>query len=207
MSFQSFSGEGITQQDTIGSTFASVDVCQDICAISGSVVAPTVELENFTATSANALFINNGFADIRIDHYTVTYLSPPDIPIPPQTVATSVLLPGGTCSSLPDRHCGGDGDCGIAGPCEHVEVPVEVLLYSFVTKSLIVGDQRCPMLGEDSQGNLIIIPGNVTPVSFQTDVTFSGSDETGKRFTVTAGLIGTFSDANTCMASGGGSGG
>ena len=208
MSFQGFSGEGIKQQDTIGNTFADVDVCQDICAISGSILVPTVQLENFTPTSANALFINRGFADSLIDRYTFDYLSPPDLPIPSKTVQTGVLLPGGTCTNLPSRHCGNDGDCGIAGPCNHVEVPVQVLLYDFVTKALLIpAGQNCPMLGEDDQGNLIIIPGDVTPISFQTNVTFFGSDETGKRFTVKTGLLGSFSDANNCTANGSGSGG
>jgi hypothetical protein len=202
MSFQSFTGEGIMQQDIVGNTFAQVDVCQTICAISGDILAPTVVLENFTVTTANALFTNQGFADILLDRYTVTYLSPPDIPIPSRTVQTAVLLPGGSCSTLPNRHCGNDADCGVSGPCQHTQVPVSILLYDFQTKQLILGDQQCPMLSEDNQGNLIVVGGNVTPVSFQTNVTFSGSDETGKRFTVKTGLLGSFFDANNCMDTG-----
>ena len=205
MSFQGFTGEGITQEDTVGNTSADVDLCQDICAISGSLVAPTVELENFTSTTANALFINQGFADILLDRYTVSV--PPQTGIPDRTVQTGVLLPGGTCTTMPSTHCGSDADCGLAGPCNHPEVPVQILLYDFATKAqLIPTGQTCPMLGEDDQGNLIIVPGNVTPFSFQTNVTFSGSDETGKRFTVKSGMFGNFSDANNCMTSGGSGG-
>jgi hypothetical protein len=207
MSFQGFTGVGIKQQDTVGNTSADVDLCQDICAISGSLVAPTVTLENFTSTTANALFVNEGFADILLDRYTVTF--PAGIGIPTRTVQTGVLLPGGTCTSLPNEHCGSDGDCGVSGPCVHPQVAVQVLLYDFATKAqLIPTGQVCPMLGEDNQGNLIIIPGDVTPFSFQTNVSFSGSDETGKRFNVKSGLFGNFADANNCTTSGtGGSGG
>jgi hypothetical protein len=203
MSFQGFTGEGIMQQDVVGNTSADVDLCQDICAISGSILVPTVQLEKFTSTTANALFVNEGFADILLDRYTVTF--PAGLGIPTRTVQTGVLLPGGTCSSLPNTHCGSDADCTFAGPCDHPTVPVQVLLYDFATKAqLIPTGQTCPMLGEDNQGNLIIIPGDVTPFSFQTNLTFSGSDETGKRFTVKTGLFGAFSDANNCTTGSGG---
>jgi hypothetical protein len=206
MSFQEFSGEGIMQQDTITNTAASVDVCQDICSFTIDQVTGvvTTELEQFTETVANAVFINNGTADILLDRYTITYLSPPSLPIPPRTVQTAVLLPGGRCTGLPNRKCGTDADCGIALPCEHTSVDVGVLLYDFATKVLIVGDQQCPTLQEDDQGNVIIVPGDVTPVSFQTNVTFSGSDETGKRFTVKTGILGSFFDANNCTTNGSG---
>src|SRR5215475_11847499 len=190
MSFQAFSGEGITQQDSVFNTSASVDVCQDICAIGGALV--DVQFEAFTETVANALFINNGFADILIDRYTVSI---PGTGIPPRTVQTAVLLPGGRCVSEPTRHCGLDNDCRLNDTCDHVEVPVQVLLYDFTTKELIRGDQRCPELDPE---NLVVIPGNVTPQTAQTNVTFSGSDESGERFTVKTGLVGSFFDANNC---------
>lgn len=207
MSFQGFTGEGIMQQDVVGNTSADVDLCQTICAISGSIVAPTVELEDFTPTTANALFINRGFSDILLDHYTVSYETP-DNAIPPTVVQTGVLLPGGTCNSLPNQHCATDNDCGLLGPCERTEVAVEISLYSLAIKELIRPEKEtCPSLGQDDQGDLIIIPGDVTPFSFQTNVTFSGSDESGNRFNVHAGILGNFSDANNCTTMGGGGSG
>ena len=34
--------------------------------------------------------------------------------------------------------------------CEHVETPVEILLYNFVTKELVRGDARCPAIDSDT---------------------------------------------------------
>ena len=190
MSFQSFTGEGITQQDSVLNTGASVDVCQSICAIGGALV--DVQFETFTETYANAVFINNGTADILIDRYTVSI---PGSGIPSRTVQTAVLLPGGRCGNTPNLHCGLDNDCLVGDSCDHVSVPVQVLLYDFTTKELIRGDQRCPTLDPD---NLVVIPGTVTPETFQTNVQFSGSDETSERFSVKTGLVGSFFDANNC---------
>jgi hypothetical protein len=195
MSFVGFTDDGITQQDTIGSTFAEVDVCPSICAIGGLFV--DIEFESFTETSANAIFVNNGTADILLDTYRV------DIPgsgLPAREVDTAVLLPGGRCLNSPTFHCGFDTDCGTQGLCFHEQVPVQVLLYDFIDKELLRGDQRCPQLNLD---DLTIIPGDVTPMRYQTNLTFSGSDETGERFTVKAGLAGTFFDANNCGDTGG----
>ena len=49
----------------------------------------------------------------------------------------------------------------------------------------------------------VILPGTVIPQTFQTNITFSGSDESGERFTVDAGLAADFFDANNCDTSGG----
>jgi hypothetical protein len=172
-------------------TGASVDVCQSICAIGGLLI--DVDFEAFTETYANAVFVNNGTADILIDRYTVSI---PGSGIPSRTVQTAVLVPGGRCAGASTVHCGLDADCGVlGGRCEHDEVSVQVLLYDFTTKELIRGDQRCPTLDPD---NLVVIPGNVTPETFQTNVTFSSSDETGERFTIKTGLVGSFFDANNC---------
>jgi hypothetical protein len=122
------------------------------------------------------------------------------------TTNTSVLLPGGRCSSLPTRHCGLDRECGLAGPCEHVEVPVEILLYSFSFKAAVVASQEGGCPGVDPLTGLPT-PGNIVPLTLQTSVVFSGSDESGKRFTVTSGLVAGFFDANNCDNTGGNTGG
>jgi hypothetical protein len=192
MSFQGFTGEGLEQQDFVGNTSADVDVCPTICAFTG--LFEDVEFETFTATRANALFVNNGTADIRLDRYTVSI---PGSDLPSRTVETAAIIPGGRCDDSPTQHCGSDSDCGVTGNCVHQEVAVEILLYDFSDKLLIRGDAQCPQLAL-VDGLPVILPGTVLPQTFQTDVTFSGSDESGERFTVSAGLAADFFDANNC---------
>lgn len=192
MQFLGFSGENLEQQDFVGNTSADVDVCPSICAISGDLI--DIEFEEFTETHANAVFMNMGASPILLDRYTVSI---PGSGIPDLTVNTSAILPGGQCSNS-TRQCGSDRDC-LGGLCQHVETSVEILLYSFVTKELIRGDKECPKLDPI---NFIIIPGTVTPVTYQTNVTFSGSDASGERFTIRTGLVGGFFDANNCEDSG-----
>lgn len=196
MSFLGFSGEGIEQQDSVGSTNAEVDVCQDICSISGDLV--DIEFEQYTQTSANALFVNNGTSDILLDRYVVSIQGSG---IPDRTSNVALLLPGGSCSDSPTTECGTDDQCNQGATCEHVETPVQILLFDFVTKELIRGDATCPTI-DFNTGQ--IIPGTVLPVTYQTNVTFSGSDASGERFTVKAGLTAGFFDANNCTSSGGG---
>lgn len=196
MQFLGFSGDGIEQQDLVGNTDADVDVCQSICNLSGDLV--NIEFEMFTQTRANAVFMNMGASPILLDQYTVSI---PGSGVPSRTTSVAVILPGGTCSNSPTRQCGLDSDCSGLGTCEHVETPVEILLYDFVTKELVRGDRRCPTIDYE---NGTIIPGDVIPQTFQTNVTFSGSDASGNRFTVKGGLVAGFFDANNCQNSGGG---
>lgn len=198
MSFLGFSGEGIEQQDAVGTTDADVDVCQSICFVGGDLI--DIEFESFTQTRANAIFLNNGTSDILLDRYTVSI---PSSGIPDRIGNIGVLLPGGSCSDSPSTQCGTDAQCNEGATCEHVEVPVEILLFDFVTKELIRGDATCPTLDFDTG---TIIPGTVLPVTYQTNVTFSGSDASGERFTVEAGLVAGFFDANNCESDNGGGG-
>lgn len=190
MQFITFSGEGIDQQDLVGSTDADVDVCQSICNVSGDLV--DIEFEQFTQTRANAIFMNMGASPILLDKYTVSI---PGSGIPQRTASIAAILAGGTCSNS-SRQCGSDSDCGVLGTCQHVETSVEVLLFDFVTKELVRGDHRCPKINFDTG---TIDPGNVVPQTYQTNVTFSGSDASGKRFTIKAGLVAGFFDANNCQ--------
>jgi hypothetical protein len=197
LSFQGFDDNNIMQEDTVGNTSATVDVCQSFCNIGGGIV--NIELEQFTETYANANFINNGTADIQLQQYTVTI---PNTGIPSRTVNSTLLIPGGRCGTQPNRHCGLDTDCPFADVCDHVEVPVQILLYTFQTKELLVGDATCPRLDFTDPNNPILIPGTVVPKTLQTNVSFRGSDETGKTFKINTGIVGSFFDANNCTTTG-----
>lgn len=196
MSFLQFNDDDITQQDTVDVTAAQVDVCPTICDFGVDGIFGDEVFEQFTETFANAVFVNQGFADILLDHYTVTIHNSD---IPPRTVQSAVLLPGGRCSNSPTSHCGLDRECGL-GQCVQVQTPVTILLFDFIDKQLVVGDAVCP--GVDPLTGLPT-PGTVVPLTKQVTVTFSGSDETGERFTVDTGLVAGFFDANNCDTGGG----
>lgn len=197
MTFIGLTGEGLEQEDFVGTTSADVDVCPTICAFTG--LFEDVETETFTTTRANAIFVNNGTANIRLDSYTVSI---PDSGLPSRTVEMSAILPGGVCSNS-TRQCGVDSDCAGLGICIHDETAIEILLFDFTDKLLIKGDAECPE-PVIIDGVPFITQGTVIPITLQTNITFSGSDESGERFTVTAGLAADFFDANNCDSSGGG---
>jgi hypothetical protein len=117
-------------------------------------------------------------------------------------VQTSVILPGGVCEGTTTQ-CGDDADCGLDSVCNHEESAVEILLFDFQDKVLVIGDATCPE-PIIVDGVPFITPGTVIPQTFQVNVTFSGSDESGERFTVQGGLAADVFDANNCDASGGG---
>lgn len=194
MSFIQFNDDDITQQDTVFTGGAQVDVCPTICDFGVDGIFGDEVFEEFTETFANAVFQNNGTADILLDTYTVTILGSN---IPSRTTTMAALLPGGRCSNSPTTHCGLDNDCGLGAICNQAETPVAISLFNFTDKALLVGDSVCP--GVDPLTGLPT-PGNVLPQTYQVNVTFSGSDESGERFTVKTGLSGSFFDANNCDA-------
>ena len=107
MQFQTFSGEGITQEDLVGNTDADVDVCQSICNFTGDLV--NIEFESFTQTRANAIFMNMGASPILLDKYTVTI---PNSGVPARTAtvaaastATAGCSPPATTSKHRSRCC------------------------------------------------------------------------------------------------------
>lgn len=196
MQFVGYNGEGLGQQDIISSTSAQVDVCQTICSFGEMGIFGDETYEQFTETQANAVFMNLGTSNILLDSYKVQIEGSG---IPPLQGSISAILPGGTCSNS-TRQCGLDSDCGVLATCEHVETTVSVLLYDFITKELVRGDRKCPGVNPINGDP---IPGDVIPQTYQTVVTFSGSDTSGKRFTLKAPLVGTFFDANNCENSSG----
>lgn len=179
LSFQGFSGEEITQEDSVGSTSADVDVCQDPCLEGDTIVG-----EPYTQTRLNAVFVNQGKSDIILDRITV---SVPDSGIPDRTQSISARVIGGRCESNPEQKCAFDDECS-GGSCLHQSTTVNFLLYDFLFKDLVVSGQ-CPT--SDS-------PGSVIAQTLDVKLTFSGTDETEERFTVRARYQSTFADFDNC---------
>ena len=198
MQFLEFNDEDIEQQDIVVATAAQVDVCPTICEFGEGGIFGDEEYEEFTETFANAVFQNNGTADILLDTITV---STPQSGIPPRTTSVAVLIPSGRCSNSPTTRCGLDNQCGVLGTCEQSQTPVGLQLYDFIFKELIRGDAICPSVDPITG---LPTQGTVVPQTFQTNVTFSGSDASGERFTVKSGLVASFFDANNCSDQGSG---
>jgi hypothetical protein len=180
--------------DIITDGIATIDLCQDICSVTGNAQAPSVRLEDFGSAVFRAQLSYEGKGIATITSYAV--------PLPhsdPVVRSVDWRIPGGTCAEDVFRGCAGDSDCGVDGPCQHTEVAVEVELYDFTTKAqLIPTGQQCPMLGEDSQGNLIIVPGNLQPMKGDLAVTFNGTDPTEGSFSAELHFAATFEDINGC---------
>jgi hypothetical protein len=185
LAFQGFSNEGITQADAVGANTADVDVCQGVCVSGDAVTA-----EPFTQTRVNALFVNRGKADIVIDSYTV---SVPDSGVPDQTFSVSARIAGGRCATDQQEQCAFDDECGLGVTCRHQESSVELLLYDFTFKSLVV-DGQCPSF-EDPFGSVISHTRDVF-------ITFRGVDESDENFTVRAAYQTTFDNFGACSAAG-----
>ena len=183
LAFQGFSNDNITQVDAVGANSADVDVCQGICVAGNAITA-----EPFTQTRVNALFVNRGKADIVIDSYTV---SVPDSGVPDQTFSVSARLPGGRCATDQQQQCASDVDCALSGGCFHQESSVELLLFDFTFKSLVV-DGQCPSV-EDPFGSVISRTRDVF-------ITFRGVDESDENFTVSAAYQATFDNFSACSA-------
>jgi hypothetical protein len=179
LAFQGFSGENIEQADSVNPNSADVDVCAGLCIMEDEITA-----EPFTQTRVDALFVNRGKADIVMDSYTV------DVPgsgISPETRFISTRVPGGRCSDNPQTQCAFDDECDES--CIHQTTSVEVLLFDFNFKDLVV-DGQCPSL-EDPAGSVISRTRDVF-------ITFTGFDETEERRTVSTQYVATFTNFDNC---------
>jgi hypothetical protein len=183
LSFIGFSAGNLTQPDAVSMNSADVDVCQGVC-VSGSQIT----VEPFAQTRVIATFMNNERANITLDQYTI---SAPGSGIPDQTYNISALIPGGRCAADQSKQCATDSDC--AGVCTHSETDVDILLYDFVFKSLVV-DGECPSVDNPA--------GSVIPRTLGVNITFSGEDDTQDRFTVHTQYISTFADFDSCSTQG-----
>lgn len=180
MAFVTFSGLDIAQADTVNETVAQVDLCQDLCTSSGG--GGDLQPEPFTSTAVSAVFVNRGKADIVLDAYT---LNVPDSGVPAATRRISARLPGGRCRGAdPQRECADNVDCGVIGACTHTESPVTILLYDFDFKQRTLQGE-CPF--------------DVEAVTHDAELTFSGTDEAGQRFTVHTNYVSTFANFDNCQ--------
>jgi hypothetical protein len=183
--------QGLTTRDPaglLGNTSADVDVCPTICDFGVDGIFGDEVFEIFTQTHANAVFVNFGSADILLDTYTVSI---PGSGLPPRTTNTAALLPGGRCVTQPTQHCGLDSDCGFGDICNQTEIPIEILLFDFEDKVLIVGDagaRRRPTHRDPDAG---YCPAQ----TFQVNVTFSAAIESASASQSRAGSRRLF-DAN-----------
>jgi hypothetical protein len=179
MAFVRFTGEGITQADFVGDTVAQVDICQGLCSSGG--LTGEVTFEDFTSTFVVAVFVNRGKADIVLDEYKVFV---PESGVPERIGRITARLPGGRCLGADqEQQCADDTDCGILGVCAHTETPVGILLYDFDFKQR-VRQGECPF--------------DLTSLTLDADVTFTGSDESGERFTITTNYVSTFDNFDNC---------
>jgi hypothetical protein len=180
MSFQRFTGEGITQADVVADTSAQVDICQGLC-----VTDQDVNLEDFTSTLVRAVFVNRGKADIFLDTYT---LFVPGSGVPEARRSISANLPGGRCLGASQTKCAVNDECGV-GLCQHSESSLTVLLYDFDFKQRLIQGQ-CPTL-DDPQST-------VQTQTLNAELTFSGTDETGERFTISTNYVSIFDNFDNC---------
>jgi hypothetical protein len=186
LTFVGFTGEGIDQPDSVGGAAAQVDVCQDICTSGGELSA-----EPYSETFVNALFVNQGGTDIRLDSYTV---SVPGSGLPDKTRQGGANIPGGRCESNSEQRCALDADCGLLGSCVRQETTVELLLFDFEQKTVAV-DGQCPFdvnTGEFTGGSVI-------PRNYPVFVTFEGHDvQTNDGVSISTGYSATFANLNNC---------
>lgn len=99
--------------DVITDGIAAIDLCQDICSITGDARSPTVQLEDFGGAAFRAQLSYRGKGITTITSYAV--------PLPhsaPVVRSVDWQIPGGTCDEDVFRGCASDGDCGVSGPCQ-----------------------------------------------------------------------------------------
>jgi hypothetical protein len=180
MSFQGFTGEDIEQADAVFDGSAQVDLCRDFCLTSGGGGGGEPEPEPFTSTFVSARFVNRGKADIHLDGYT---LFVPGSGVPEAVRSLGATLPGGRCSGPDDQKpCVFNSECG-GGLCSHQETLVSVLLFDFDFKTRV------------NQG---VCPFDVIPQTLDVEMTFTGTDETGERFTISTGYGASFANFDNC---------
>jgi hypothetical protein len=176
MAFLRFTGDGFTQADFVGDTIAQVDLCQDLCS-----TGEDVTFEPFTSTFVSAVFVNRGKADIVLDSYRVFV---PESGVPERISRITARLPGGRCTGAdPEEQCAIDSDCGVLGACVHTETLVGILLYDFDFKQR-VRQGECPF--------------DIASLTLDADVRFTGSDESGERFTINTNYVSTFDNFDNC---------
>jgi hypothetical protein len=187
LSLQGFTGEGIDQADAVSGATANVDVCQGLCTVG---TTNEIDVEDYTETLVNAVFVNRGKADIRLESYTVEVMNSG---LPTIQRSISANIPGGRCAIDPQTQCANDFEC-LIGQCLHEETAVPLLLYDLEFKTIAV-DGQCPIninTGEINPGASVI------PRNYEVVITMTGEDQVEKHRTLSAGYSSTFSDFDNC---------
>jgi hypothetical protein len=187
LQFTGFSAEQIEQADAVFETSADIDVCLGFCT-QNIFQSTDLEIEPYGSTRVLANFTNAGKSDILIDEYTVTI---PNSGVPPRKATISQRVFGRRC--FDGSACASDFDCG-EGTCAQSESSFDILLVDLVTKDLA----RVGECAEIDFVNQVIIPQTVVESTLQINITFSGSDNTGERFNLSAGYSGTFANYDNC---------
>jgi hypothetical protein len=192
MRFIGFDTSSLVQQDSVGESGALVDVEQDdcvagqptgfACGMSGLVGATC---EPFTPTEINAVFLNEGAADIHLTGYVVD--AGTDAGLAPRLRGLGGDLRGGRCSTE-DLACSSDLECssnGTIGMCIHTETLISnIILFDLDDKAHI---------------NLDGVNG-VRDQTTQVTITFFGQDDSERSFEVSTDYSVVFSDVNDCSA-------
>lgn len=187
LSLQGFTGEDIEQADAVSGATANVDVCQSLCSTG---TTGEIEVEPYTETLVNAVFVNRGKADIRLESYTVEVMNS-GLPVIQRTISANI--PGGRCATNPQEQCANDFECTV-GRCLRQETAVPLLLYDLEFKTLAV-DGQCPIdvnTGEINPGASVI------PRNYEVMITFRARDQVQTNRDLSAGYSSTFSNFDNC---------
>jgi hypothetical protein len=188
LSLEGFTGEGIEQADGVSGATANVDVCQGLCT---QGTTGDIMVEDFTETLVNAVFVNRGKVDIRLESYTVEVMNSG---LPKIQRSISANIPGGRCTNNPEERCANDFECTLPGLCRRQQTAVPLLLYDLEFKKLAI-DGQCFI--DVNTGD--INPGaSVIPRNYEVVITFSARDQVQERRMISAGYSSTFSDFDNC---------
>lgn len=128
----------ITQCDEIIGSSGEIDVVQSLCMEGGAGGEETPE--PYTETFISANLQNNQQLDITINRYTIK-IEGSGVPL--ITYSSSAVVQGRRCSNNEARSCASDRDCailGAVGSCTASVSSIDLRLFDFTTKDLIVAD-------------------------------------------------------------------
>ncbi len=175
--FVGWSGDAITQADSVNASSADVDVVENCCLAMGGM---DLTLEHFTQTVINATFHNAEGLDITLSGYTI-HFDDPRSQVGDVSLPLSAVIPGGRCRNESTRQCSTAADCrpGTVTFCDFTDTTVgSILLFDFSLKEHIP----------------LEIYGRGQPLT----ITFSGRDSLNRSFNATARYTPTFANYCNC---------